>query len=142
MFDRPNSRDSGQGTEVVRRYEATTLICEEGQRGAEMFVVRSGRVRIFKQSGSQTVELATLGKGEFFGEMGALEDLPRDASAQALEFTEVLVMTPGALLVRLRRDPTFAFELLRRLSSRVRSLNSRLLLALGSDPQEPSSDDS
>ena len=40
------------------------------------------------------------------------------------------VMTPGALLVRLRRDPTFAFELLRRLSGRVRALNARLIAAM------------
>jgi CRP-like cAMP-binding protein len=63
--------------------------------------------------------------------MSVLEGLPRDASAQALGEAEVLVMTAGGLLVRLRRDPTFAFELLRRLSGRVRSLNARLVLALG-----------
>ena len=39
-------------------------------------------------------------------------------------------MSTGALLVRLRRDPTFAFELLRRLSGRVRGLNARLMAAL------------
>jgi CRP-like cAMP-binding protein len=63
--------------------------------------------------------------------MSVLEGLPRDASAQAVGEAEVLVVTPGALLVRLRRDPTFAFELLRRLSGRVRSLNARLVSALG-----------
>jgi CRP-like cAMP-binding protein len=100
-----------------------------------MFVLQSGSVRIFKARPApgrpaQELELAVLHKGDFFGEMSLLEGLPRDASAQAMGAAEVLVMTPGALLVRLRRDPTFAFELLRRLSSRVRSLNARLLAAL------------
>jgi len=62
--------------------------------------------------------------------MSLLEGLPRDASAVAQGGAVVLVMTPGALLVRLRRDPTFAFEVLRRLSGRVRSLNARLVAAL------------
>ena len=62
--------------------------------------------------------------------MSVLEGLPRDASAQAIGEAEVLVVTAGALLVRLRRDPTFAFEVLRRLSGRVRALNARLVLAL------------
>ena len=86
-----------------------------------------------KQSSADAapVELAVLSKGDFFGEMSVLEGLPRDASAWALGEAEVLVMTAGALLVRLRRDPTFAFELLRRLSGRVRSLNARLVHALG-----------
>jgi CRP/FNR family transcriptional regulator, cyclic AMP receptor protein len=81
-------------------------------------------------SSGASVELALLHKGDFFGEMSLLEGLPRDASAQAVGDAQVLVMTPGALLVRLRRDPTFSFELLRRLSARVRSLNARLLSAL------------
>src|SRR5262245_25167727 len=95
-----------------------------------MFVIRRGSVRVFKASPRGEVELAVLTKGDFFGEMSVLEGLPRDASAQAVGEAEVLVMTAGALLVRLRRDPTFAFELLRRLSGRVRSLNARLVQAL------------
>ena len=94
-------------------------------------MIRRGSVRVFKASTRGEVELAVLSKGDFFGEMSVLEGLPRDASAQALGEAEVLVMTAGALLVRLRRDPTFAFELLRRLSGRVRSLNARLVHALG-----------
>jgi signal-transduction protein with cAMP-binding, CBS, and nucleotidyltransferase domain len=99
-----------------------------------MYVIRKGSVRIFKSSPVGEVHLAVLAKGDFFGEMSVLENLPRDASAQALGETEVLVMTPGALLVRLRRDPTLAFELLRRLSGRVRTLNARLMSALQSSP--------
>jgi hypothetical protein len=40
-------------------------------------------------------------------------------------------------LVRLRRDPTFAFEVLRRLSGRVRSLNARLVAALAESEVGP-----
>jgi CRP/FNR family transcriptional regulator, cyclic AMP receptor protein len=107
------------------------LICREGESSAEMFVIRRGSVRVFKASPRGELDLAVLSKGDFFGEMSVLEGLPRDASAQALGEAEVLVMTAGALLVRLRRDPTFAFELLRRLSGRVRSLNARLVHAIG-----------
>lgn len=112
---------------MEREYEGGTLICREGEISQEMYVIQSGKVRIFKEDGGAALELATLDKGDFFGEMGVLEGLPRDASAEAAGKTKVLVLSAGALLVRLRRDPTFAFELLRRLSGRVRSLNARLL---------------
>jgi CRP-like cAMP-binding protein len=118
------------GTELTRSYGDAELICREGESSAEMFVIVRGSVRVFKASSRGELDLAVLGKGDFFGEMSVLEGLPRDASAQALGEAEVLVMTAGALLVRLRRDPTFAFELLRRLSGRVRSLNARLIRAL------------
>lgn len=127
------------GTELSRTFADSELICREGEPSAEMFVIRRGSVRVFKASPRGELELAVLSKGDFFGEMSVLEGLPRDASAQAVGEAEVLVMTAGALLVRLRRDPTFAFELLRRLSGRVRSLNARLVQALGSagDGQGP-----
>lgn len=133
VFKRPIQSTEAHGTEVIRAYRKGDLICQEGESSAEMFVIRRGAVRVFKASARGEIELATLEKGDFFGEMSVLESLPRDASAEALGDAEVLVMTPGALLVRLRRDPTFAFELLRRLSGRVRNLNARLVAQLGSN---------
>lgn len=121
---------SARGGEISRRYADGELICREGESSSEMFVVQRGCVRIFKSTARGELELSTLSKGDFFGEMSVLENLPRDASAQAQGEAEVLVMTSGALLVRLRRDPTFSFELLRRLSGRVRTLNARLVDAL------------
>lgn len=137
MFKKRISGSQAHGAELSRAYADAELICREGESSAEMFVIRSGSVRVFKASPRGEVDLAVLGKGDFFGEMSVLEGLPRDASAQALGHAEVLVMTPGALLVRLRRDPTFSFELLRRLSARVRTLNGRLVEALsaGEAPQ-------
>lgn len=131
MFKKLITSPEAHGTEVSRTYGDAELICREGESSAEMFVIRRGSVRVFKASPRGELDLAVLAKGDFFGEMSVLEGLPRDASAQALGEAEVLVMTAGALLVRLRRDPTFAFELLRRLSGRVRSLNARLVRAVG-----------
>ena len=131
MFKKLIKSSEAHGTELSRTFADAELICREGDTSAEMFVIRRGSVRVFKASARGELELAVLTKGDFFGEMSVLEGLPRDASAQAIGEAEVLVMTAGALLVRLRRDPTFAFELLRRLSGRVRSLNARLVLALG-----------
>jgi CRP/FNR family transcriptional regulator, cyclic AMP receptor protein len=131
VFKKLINSPEAHGTEVSRTYGDAELICREGESSAEMFVIRRGSVRVFKASPRGELDLAVLSKGDFFGEMSVLEGLPRDASAQALGDAEVLVMTAGALLVRLRRDPTFAFELLRRLSGRVRSLNARLVRAIG-----------
>lgn len=137
MFKKLITSSGEHGTELARTFADAELICREGESSAEMFVIRRGSVRVFKASPRGELELAVLTKGDFFGEMSVLEGLPRDASAQAIGEAEVLVMTAGALLVRLRRDPTFAFELLRRLSGRVRSLNARLVAALGNGGEPP-----
>ena len=105
-------------------------VVREGDPGRDMYVIQSGRVRISRRLGGEERELAVLGKGQFFGEMSLLESLPREADVQALEETELLVIGPGDLLLRIRRDPTFAIEMLHALSGRVRGLLGRLDEAL------------
>jgi len=117
-------------SELERACEDGELIVEEGQEGRDMFVIQSGQVRITKRVGKREITLATLGKGDFFGEMSLLESMARDADARAIGPTRLLVIQPGGLLMRIRRDPTFAFEMLHRLSSRLRAQNARLVEAL------------
>jgi CRP-like cAMP-binding protein len=62
--------------------------------------------------------------------MSLLESMVRDADARAVGATRLLVIQPGGLLMRIRRDPTFAFEMLHRLSGRLRTQNARLVEAL------------
>lgn len=118
--------------ELERTCRDGEVIVREGERSREMFVIQSGSVRITKRVGASDVELAVLAKGDFFGEMSVLESLPRDASAVAVGETKLLSISTGALLVRMRRDPTFAYELLHRLSGRIRALNARLVATMQS----------
>jgi CRP/FNR family transcriptional regulator, cyclic AMP receptor protein len=122
-----STKTQSHSKELERTYADSEVIVQEGDLTRDMFVIRSGKVRITKQVGDREVELATLERGDFFGEMSLLESLPRDATARAIGETELLVISAGALLVRMRRDPTFAFEMLHRLSGRVRTLNARLV---------------
>lgn len=102
------------------------LVVSEGDAGEDMFLVQSGTVVISKRINGAEVVLGEIGPGDFFGEMSVLEGLPREASARAKGPTRLLVLGQGALLVRLRRDPSLAVEMLHRLSGRLRRLNARL----------------
>jgi hypothetical protein len=42
------------------------------------------------------------------------------------------VLRPGSLLLQIRRDPTFAFELLQQMSRRIRELNEKLVFKVAS----------
>ncbi len=121
------TRTQSHAEELERSYLDGEVVVEEGDNSRDMFVIQSGSVRITKRIGERDVELATLQRGDFFGEMSLMESLPRDASAIAIGETQLLVISAGALLVRMRRDPTFAFEMLQRLSGRVRKLNARVV---------------
>lgn len=101
-------------------------VVREGELGEDMFLVQSGTVVISKQINGAEVVLGEMGPGDFFGEMGVLESLPREATARAKGPTRLLALGQGALLVRLRRDPSLAVEMLHRLSGRLRRINARL----------------
>lgn len=116
--------DRWGGTE--RHVPAGEIIVRQGDDDVEMFVIRDGHVQISRGDGPDRAVLATLGPTEFFGEMSLLESLPRDADAIALTDVRLLAISQGGLLMRLRRDPTFALEMLHSLSARVRSLNAEL----------------
>jgi len=111
-------------------FEDGDTIFREGEESSEMFVLRSGKVEILKDVGGHQVRLAILERGSFFGEMSLLEGLPRSATARAIGKATLLVLRPGSLLIQIRRDPTFAFELLQQMSGRIRDLNDKLVFKL------------
>src|SRR3954451_14908513 len=82
-------------------------IIRKGDVGHDMYIIQSGQVRISKRKTRGEVVLATLDKGDFFGEMSLLESLPREATARAVGEARLLVLSRGGLLFRLRRDPTY-----------------------------------
>jgi CRP/FNR family transcriptional regulator, cyclic AMP receptor protein len=114
-------------------------IVRAGDHGGEMYVIKSGKVRISRKMAGRDVTMSELGPGDFFGEMSLLESLPRDADAISVGESHLLVLNAGSLLVRLRRDPTFALEMLHRLSGRVRTLNAELEKVLAELDDERSS---
>jgi CRP/FNR family transcriptional regulator, cyclic AMP receptor protein len=102
------------------------MVFRQGEKGIDLFVIQSGIIEISRGDGEKRILMATLRQGDFFGEMSVLESMPRDADAVAVTRAQLLVITQGGLLIRLRRDPTFAVEMLHKLSGRVRALNQQL----------------
>jgi len=115
---------------VVERYADGEIIVREGEMGREMYVIQRGAVEVLKSIGGRTVVLATLQRGSFFGEMSLLESLPRSATVRAKGDAQLLVIEPGGLLLKIRRDPTFAFEMLQHMSRRIRDLDEQLMNVL------------
>jgi CRP/FNR family transcriptional regulator, cyclic AMP receptor protein len=88
------------------------------------FFVRS-RVRIQQHLGDGSHrELATLGRGEIFGEMAVIDIFPRSASVVALEETSAPVIPIFAFRARLYDDTDIAMKLLAVFSRRVRTAES------------------
>jgi CRP/FNR family transcriptional regulator, cyclic AMP receptor protein len=108
-------------------YHDGDIIVREGEERREMYVIRSGEVVVTKRIDGREVEIARLARGNFFGEMSLLESHPRYATIRAVGDTQLVVVKPGSLLLKIRRNPTFAFEMLQQMSRRIRHINDKLV---------------
>jgi CRP/FNR family cyclic AMP-dependent transcriptional regulator len=108
-----------------RSFKDGAIIFDEGSAGDRAYIVRSGKVRIFRvdDAGHETL-LTALGAGEMFGEMSLFERKPRSASAQAVGDTAVEVVSEVEL-ERLVGDPT-VLHILRKMSARIREVDDAL----------------
>lgn len=109
------------------------ILFREGDLSREMYIVQNGAIEVFKKVDGGTLILGRIERGSMVGEMSLLESLPRSASARALGNTSLLVFDPGSFLLKIRRDPTFAFELMKQLSGRIRKTNEKLLVLVAAE---------
>jgi CRP/FNR family cyclic AMP-dependent transcriptional regulator len=90
----------------------------EGDLGTEMFGVVTGRIEL--RHGNDVVE--TLGPDQTFGEMAIIDHSPRSLTAVATEPSEVALINERTFLFLVHETPTFALQVMRSLTERVRHL--------------------
>jgi CRP/FNR family cyclic AMP-dependent transcriptional regulator len=103
-----------------RSYDKGQLILHQGDPGESLFVVASGRVRIYTLSPEgHELSVYICDAGDFFGEMALLTGEPRSACAEAMQPTEVLVLHRQAFQQYLLANPAAALHTIRALSRRL-----------------------
>jgi pSer/pThr/pTyr-binding forkhead associated (FHA) protein len=107
------------------------IVFSEGEIGTEMFIIQSGTIELLKEIGGETRVLATLEKGDFFGEMSVLEDLPRTASARAKTEVELVRINGATFDAMLKSNTEIAIRMMRKLSRRLREVTAMLEESLG-----------
>ncbi len=119
------------------RVDAGTYLFREGELGTEMYIIRQGSVEILQEAGGRPTRLALLEKGDFFGEMSLLEELPRNASARAVTAVELLQISGSTFDAMLRANTEIAVRIMRKLCRRLRDTDHRLREALGEEVERP-----
>ena len=130
----PPAKKAAAG-QFVEEHPAGAFLFREGDLGTEMFILQEGQVEILKSVGGVDEQLAVLDKGDFFGEMSLLEDLPRTATARAVSDCKVIRINGATFDQMLRTKPEIAVRIMRKLSRRLRQTDQMLREALGApDP--------
>lgn len=108
-----------------RNLAAGQTIVREGDTGDEMYIVRSGKVRVFKSSEGNSVTLAVLGPGEFFGEMALMGEYRRSASASAETDVEVTVVDKKTFSAFVSEP--IVHDIMNKMAQRIRQLDEKVL---------------
>ena len=106
-------------------YSKGELILKEGDYGISIYKIVKGNVRIFRKLGEHKVTLATLGKGEVFGEMTFFNFLlePRSASVEAMDDVMLEVWHSALLADEYKRISPMLRYVLKQTLSRLLKLN-------------------
>jgi CRP/FNR family transcriptional regulator, cyclic AMP receptor protein len=94
------------------------VIARQGEVGTGFFMIASGGARVVRDG--QTI--ATLGPGDFFGELSVLDGRPRVAQVIAAGETTCLALASWDLEAVVNEQPSVAMALLRGLAERLRTL--------------------
>jgi CRP/FNR family transcriptional regulator, cyclic AMP receptor protein len=110
------------------------VLTKEGRIGREFFLILSGTAGV-TQKGRR---VNTLGPGDFFGELAALNPGPRSATVTALSDVDVLIIGPREFAA-MADIPGFRDALMKSMASRLRTVDARLAAAL--DDQDAAAPD-
>lgn len=117
-------------------YRARELVFTEGDPATWFCVVRSGHVKIFRQSrAGKDVVLELLGPGELFGGVAVMERRPYPASAQATEPAVVVKIPADPVITLSERHPSIIREMAFMMGRRLRTAHDSVK-SLASDPVE------
>ena len=101
-------------------FPAGTVLFQEGQACAGMYIIRKGRVRLYRKIGAQEITIDRLQDGDFFGEMACLLDQPRSINAVVEEDSQILLVQPEVLDELFRQKTGLGLKVLGNLASRLK----------------------
>lgn len=108
----------------IATFSTSEDIVTEGEIGDSFYLIKSGRVRVLKETEGSQFVLSELGVSEGFGEMSLLIDQPRSATVRTIGPTTALKLTKDDFSELMRSWPELASKMRSLVNERVSLLES------------------
>jgi CRP/FNR family transcriptional regulator, cyclic AMP receptor protein len=111
---------------IEHEYPVGRAVLMEDAWGNAVYFILSGWVKVRRISGDDSVTLAILGRGDFFGEMAILDESPRSTDVISLSRVKLLSISRERFIQILFKDPQLHHRMLQMMVRRLRQNNQRL----------------
>lgn len=113
-------------TMIARRgthleFDEGATIVRQGASGYEFCIIIDGKAAVSRDGR----DVATLGPGDFFGELALLDRAPRNATVTAATRLEAIIVSSREFRALLEEAPTLTYKLLAAMARRLRELDAR-----------------
>jgi CRP-like cAMP-binding protein len=108
------------------RFREGEVIYHKGEMAQQMYIILSGKVRLYVSEEAKGDWVEELGKGDFFGEASLLEVLPRQHTVLALEDSDLIAINRGTFMRMIRQNPEVSVKMMQRLAQRHREMGERV----------------
>lgn len=109
-------------------YSKKSIVFHEGDYGDTLYVIKSGRIKIAKVAiDGREKTLCILQPGDFFGEMAIFDNLPRSATAEALDNdVHLFAISKGDFERLVHEYPSISLRIMKDLTRRIRQINQQV----------------
>ncbi len=112
---------------IKKTFAKGTLLMSEGGHGESLFIVQTGKVKVFlSDPDGKEVILSILGPGDFIGEMALIDNEPRSAGVMSMEAVELFVISKADFRSCLAKNPELAANLMKGLCQRLRAADRHI----------------
>lgn len=114
-----------------KNFKRGEIIFRENTSGDLMYIILSGKIQVYTKINNDIIKLATMEKGDFFGEMSLFIPTNRTATVEALEDTQVSILTKENLLHEIATNPEFGIKMMTTFVKRIKELHTIIADVLG-----------
>lgn len=115
------------GAVTKQRYKRGEVLVEQGQKSNALAILLTGRARVMSaDSRGREVILATLGPGDYIGEMSIIDNEPHSATVRAEVQTDVLLLGRADFARCLAENASMSLVVMRGLVKRLRHADRKI----------------
>jgi len=103
-----------------RTFLGNQYVIREGEKGTSFFLIYNGRVSVSIELHGKRAKLASLNRGEYFGEISLMTGIPTTANVMALAPTKVFFLDGPQFVALVRSNPQLSSEVINVMKTRLR----------------------